>query len=114
MDDFLPFINSHQCCKIWLNDIMYIRQEGRMTSIVTEKETYCIYEKLKEMEVHLDKRFYYCLKKVMINFENVAAMKDQTIYFKNGEMITLGRQNYVHTRQAFAAYLLQQKQTKNK
>ena len=109
MESFLPFINREQCCKIWLNDIMYIRQEGRMTSIVTEKETYCSYEKLKDMEAHLDKRFYYCLKKVIINFENVAVMKEQTIYFKNGDFITLGRQNYVHTRQAFAAYLLQQK-----
>ena len=114
MGDFLPYINSHQCCKIWLSDIMYIMQEGRTTNIVTEKETYCSYGKIKEMERHLDNRFYYCLKKVMINFENVAAMKDQTIYFKNGEMITLGRQNYVHTRQAFAAYLLQQKQKRNK
>ena len=37
-------------------------------------------------------------------------MKDQTIYFKNGDKISLGRQNYVRTKQAFAAYLLQQKQ----
>lgn len=114
MESFLPFINREQCCKIWLNDIMYIRQEGRMTSIVTEKETYCSYEKLKDMEAHLDKRFYYCLKKVIINFENVAVMKEQTIYFKNGDIIALGRQNYVHTRQAFAAYLLQQKQNQEK
>ena len=60
MENFLPFINSHQCCKIWLHDIMYIRQDGRMTSIITEKETYRSYEKLKEMEAHLDKCFY-CL-----------------------------------------------------
>ena len=103
MENFLPFINSHQCCKIWLHDIMYIRQDGRMTSIITEKETYCSYEKLKEMEAHLDKCFYYCLKKVIINFDNVAAMKEQTIYFKNGDFITLGRQNYVSRQPFFKA-----------
>ena len=113
MEKFLPFVNSHQCCKIWLSDIMYIMQEGRTINIVTEKETYCTYDKLKNVDVHLDTHFYYCLKKITVNFENEAAMKEQTIYFKNGDMLSLGRQNYVRTRQAFAAYLLQQNQSRN-
>ena len=91
---------------------MYIMQEGRMTNIVTEKETFCSYSKIKHFEQYLDmdRRFYYCLKSIVINFQQVSVMKGQTIYFKNGDKISLGRQNYVRTKQAFAAYLLQQKQ----
>ena len=112
MDNFVPFINREQCCKIWLCDILYIMQEGRMTNIVTEKETFCSYSKIKHFEQYLDmdRRFYYCLKSIVINFQQVSVMKGQTIYFKNGDKISLGRQNYVRTKQAFAAYLLQQKQ----
>ena len=85
MDNFVPFINREQCCKIWLCDIMHIMQEGRMTNIVTEKETFCSYKKIKSFEQYLDMdgRFYYCLKSIVINFQQVSVMKDQTIYFKN-------------------------------
>lgn len=105
MESFLPFINREQCCKIWLKDIMYIRQDGRMTNIVTENETFCSYDRIKDMEKYLDDRFYYCLKTIIINFQQVSVMKDQTIYFKNGDHIVLGRQNYIRTRQTFAAYI---------
>ena len=42
---------------------------------------------------------------VIINFEQVQAMRDQTIYFENGKSFALGRTNYISTKQAFAAYL---------
>ena len=76
-----------------------------MTNIVTEKETYCSYDKIKNVEKYLDGRFYYCLKTIIINFQQVSVMRDQTIYFKNGDNILLGRQNYIRTRQAFAVYI---------
>ena len=54
MESFLPFINREQCCKIWLKDILYIRQDGRITNIVTENETFCSYDRIKDMEKYLD------------------------------------------------------------
>lgn len=105
MNSFLPFVNREQCCKIWLDDIFYIKQEGRLLYVVTENETFCNYQKIDDILVFLDERFYRCLKKILINFQNVSAMKDQTIYFKNGDKIFLGRQNYIHTKQTFVAYI---------
>ncbi len=54
---------------------------------------------------YLDRRFFRCLRSVIINFEQVQAMRDQTIYFENGKSFMLGRTNYISTKQAFAAYL---------
>ena len=48
---------------------------------------------------------FSCLRLVIINFEQVQAMRDQTIYFENGKSFALGRTNYISTKQAFAAYL---------
>ena len=105
LERFLPFVTRTQCCKIWLRDILYIRQDGRMLYAVTESEIFGRYDKIKSVEKYLDRRFYPCMKSLIINFQQVSIMKDQTIFFKNGEIIPLGRQNYVHTKQAFALYI---------
>ena len=105
MNAFLPFENRKQCCKILLDDIFYIKQEGRLLYVITEEEIFRCYQRMEDILEFLDKRFYRCLKKITLNFQNVSALKDQTDFFKNGDKIFLGRQNYIHTRQSFAAYI---------
>ena len=105
MEKFIPLVERTQCCKVPLDDILYIQQSGRITRIVTENEVYSKYCKAQEYKPYLDKQFFPCLKNLFLNFDQVRAMKDQTIYFKNGSSFGLGRENYVRTKQAFAAYL---------
>ncbi len=104
-DKYLPFVNREQCSKIPLSEILRIEQSSRIVIIVTEGATLRKYGKLQDIEEYLDERFYHCLKKMIINFQQVSSMKDQTIYFKNGDKIYLGRQNFVRTKQSFAIYI---------
>ena len=105
MEKYIPIITRTDCCKVPVSDILYIRQHGRVTNIVTEAETFSQYAKAGDYVEYLDRRFFRCLRSVIINFEQVQAMRDQTIYFENGKSFALGRTNYISTKQAFAAYL---------
>ncbi len=104
-DKYLPFVNRQQCSKIPLREILRVEQNGRLVTIVTEKGILEKYGKIQEVEEYLDERFYHCLKKTIINFEQVSSMKEQTIFFKNGDKIFLGRENFVRTKQSFAIYI---------
>ena len=105
MEKYLPFVTRGMCCKIWLKDIMRIEQHGRLAVIITENNVYERYGRTEEMEEYLDERFYRCLKTVIINFDQVKMMKNQTIFFRNGEEYFLGRQSYIKARQTFAIYI---------
>ena len=105
MEKYIPIITRTDCCKVPVSDILYIRQHGRVTNIVTEAETFSQYAKAGDYVEYLDRRFFRCLRSVIINLEQVQAMRDQTIYFENGKSFALGRTNYISTKQAFAAYL---------
>ncbi len=105
MDKYLPFVTRDICRKIRLQDILRIEQRGRLVAIVTEKDVYEKYGRIEDLEQYLDDRFYHCLKNVIINFQQVSMMKNQTIYFKNSEEYFLGRQSYIKARQTFAIYI---------
>ena len=105
MDKYLPFVRRDVCCKILLKDIMRIEQRGRIVAIVTENDVFERYGRIEELEPYLDERFYHCLKTVIINFQQVSMMRDQTIIFRNSEKIFFGRQNYIKARQTFAIYI---------
>ena len=105
MDKYIPFVSRQQCCKIPLEEILYIEQQGREVFIVTDKITYRQYGKFSDLEDYLDERFFCCLKTMAINFSNVISMREQAIKFKNGKEIYLGRQNFVRTKQSFAIYI---------
>ena len=78
---------------------------GGSVAIVTENDVFERYGRIEELEPYLDERFYHCLKTVIINFQQVSMMRDQTIFFRNSEKIFLGRQNYIKARQTFAIYI---------
>ncbi len=105
MEKYLPLVGPTQCRKVPLDEILYIQQCGRITRIVTENDTYSKYCKARDYKPYLDRRFFPCLKSVFLNFDQVRVMKDQIVYFKNGSSFGLGRENFIRTKQAFAAYM---------
>ena len=105
MEKYLPIVNRSECNMVKLDDILYIRKEGRKINIVTEKAAFYEYCRMGEVEEHLDERFYNCLKGVIINFNQVQGMRDQTIIFRNGITFELGRDSFIRTKQTFAAYI---------
>lgn len=108
MEKFLPMVNRSECCKIMLDDIMYLEKAGRMVRIVTCGESYYEYGKISDYVQYFydDSRFYACMKGLVVNFDHVTAMKEQTIYFSNGRQYEFGRTNYLKAKQAFGTYLM--------
>lgn len=105
MDKFLPLVNREYCCKIWVDEILYIEQICRTINIVTEKGTFYDYEKIVNLYPYLDEYFVHCLKNTVVNFNQVQSMMNQTITFKNGTTFTFGRQNFIITKQKFVLYM---------
>lgn len=107
MDKFVPVVNRRDCCKVPLEDILYIESEGRRIRIVTDDKVFCMYAKLCDMEPYFedDVRFFPCIKGMFVNFDHVSSMKDQTIFFRNGTKYILGRTNFLRTKQTFVGYL---------
>ena len=107
MDDkrFIPLVTRKFSLKVWIADIIYIQKKDRKIKIMTDQECYEYYEKLQNIEQYLDKRFYHCLKTLVVNLDKIDKMTDQTIFFQNGETFFLGRENYIKTKQTYSAYL---------
>ena len=99
MEKFIPIVNRKECCKVWLDDVVYIENEGRRVKIVTDLSPY----------FDSDERFYPCMKGMVVNFDRVSSMKDQIIYFRNGMQYMLGRTNYLKTKQTFVNYMTAKK-----
>lgn len=107
MDKFIPVVNRRECRKVLLDDIIYIESDGRRIRIVTEDKEFYMYAKLSDLEPYFedDSRFFQCVKGVVVNFDNVSSMQNQTIFFKNGTEYMLGRTNFLKTKQTFVCYM---------
>lgn len=108
VEKFLPMVKRSECCKIMLDDIMYFEKVGRMVRIATCESSYYEYGKISDYAQYFedDSRFYVCMKGLVVNFDHVNSMKDQTIYFSNGRQYEFGRTNYLKAKQAFVSYLM--------
>lgn len=105
MEKFVPVITSAYVKKINIEDIVYLEQRQRRLAVITQDETYVCYERIESLERQLDERFYYSLKKLVVNLEKIILAKNQSITFQNGDRIMLGRESYIRTKQSYAAYL---------
>lgn len=112
MEKFLPMINRNECCKIRLEDILYIEKSGRLVKIVTKDEAHYDYGRIADYERYFadEESFFACMKGLVINFEHVVSMKDGAICFSNGRQYDLGRTNYLKTKQTFVNYMLKSAQ----
>lgn len=107
MEKFIPIINRWDCCKVSLNDIIYIESSGRRAKVVTEGKEFWIYAKISELIGYFenDIRFFLCTNGMLVNFDYVNSMKDQVIYFRDGGEYLLGRGSFLRAKQTFANYL---------
>ena len=98
-------ITSNIAARIRIDDIVYIERDKRKLRIVTDGDTFEYYEKIENVEPFLDRRFFPCLKGCYINLEKVASMRDQKITFEKGQVLYLGRENFMKTLQYYKIYL---------
>ena len=107
MEKFLPVVNRKDCCKVWLDDVVYIENEGRRLKIVTDEKEFYIYAKLSDLEKYFSGEpcFFSAMKRLVVHFDHVSSMKNQVICFSNGTEYPLGRVNYLKTKQTFVNYM---------
>lgn len=103
--DYIPIITKKYSCKINTDDILYIEQQQRKLTLVTEQGSYSFYERMDNIIGFLDDRFFRTMKHLTVNLEKILMAREQRIVFQNGETIYLGKENYIRTKQRYVAYL---------
>ena len=107
MDEkYIPIINKEEICKVYIADVLFIEQELRKTIIHTENATFWRYGKMDELLRYLDSRFFKCHQSCIINMDKVVKMKEQTIFFKNGFKIMMGKEKFKYAKQNFAHHMI--------
>ena len=103
--EYLPIITRKCSTRAKVDDLIMIERTGRKISVTADGNKWTYNGNIQDAWMYLDKRFYNCLRGCIINFEKVEIMKDNQIIFVNGLRITIGRDNFNRTRQAYNAYL---------
>ena len=104
-DEYILVLASNVAARIRTGDIVYVERNKRKLRIVTEQDEYEYYESIESIKPLLDSRFFPCLKGCYINLEKVVSMRDQKITFEGGQVLYLGRENFLKTMQYFKLYL---------
>lgn len=104
-EQYIPIISGSHAAKVKVGDIIMIERNRRKLHIITGHREYQYYEKMENVELLLDDRFYPCLKGCYINLERISSMEDQRIFFDNGLVYDLGRENFIKTKQKYRGYL---------
>ncbi|MCL2437352.1 MAG: LytTR family transcriptional regulator DNA-binding domain-containing protein [Clostridiales bacterium] len=105
-EKYIPIINKEEICKVYIEDILLIEQDLRKTMIYTEENKLWRYGKIDELLRFLDDRFFRCHQSCIINMDKVIKMKEQTIFFKNGFKIVMGKEKFKSAKQKFAHYMI--------
>ncbi len=109
MSTEIPIVSRTNCGLVPVSDIIYINCNYRKSEIHTKSKDITVYYPRSQVEAYLDQRFSYCLKGLIVNFDEVTNIDEGVICFRNGEEIRLGKTNYVKARQNFAAYIKKRK-----
>ena len=104
-EEYLIIMTASVTARIRIRDIVYIERNKRKIRIVTDLEQYEYYEKMKNLEPLLDRRFFPCLKGLYINLNKVVSMHDRIITFEGGQTLLIGRENFLKTAQYYKFYL---------
>ena len=91
--------------KVPLEEIVYLAREGRKLRVMTDSGEFIFYEKLDSIAELLDERFYPCLKGCYVNLGKISCMDNHQRYFVHGTSYSLGRENFVRTKQRYFCYL---------
>lgn len=104
----ISIISAKMCARIMIEDIEYIEQEGRQLHIFTSDTDYVVYENINMMveAVRYKDSFFRSLKTIIVNFNRITKMEDEYIYFESGRCITLGRNSFCRTRNAFKKHIM--------
>ena len=79
-----------QTARCKMEDILYFESQLKKTIIVTRQKTDEFYASLKDIYEELkDKRFFYCHKSILVNYDRVAEFHYDKLVLDNGEELEI-------------------------
>lgn len=109
-DMILPqYINikeSRVTVQIMLDDLYFIEMRNHYAEFHTSTEvhrTYMNFEGLKSL-IPDQLRFQCCCRGIIVNFDNVKKIEEQTIILKNDERVPISRSKKIEIKNAYASY----------
>ena len=81
-----------QTARCKMEDILYFESQLKKTIIVTTQRTDEFYASLKDIYEELkDKRFFYCHKSILVNYDRVAEFHYDKLVLDNGEELEISQ-----------------------
>lgn len=74
---------------IGVDEIMYIRRDGRKLEVHCKDKVFTYYEKMKSIKEVLDDNFYWCLQSLVVNLPEIKIIDRNCLFFTNGEVLDL-------------------------
>ena len=103
---YIPIINKSESCKLAINDICYVSRSSRKVSFETENGKIYTYYKIDNIDKILGPEFTRCMSSCIVNMSKIKDLKDNTVFFENGQKLKLGRDSFVRLKQKYNVYLL--------
>jgi DNA-binding LytR/AlgR family response regulator len=107
IEDYIPVITKKAAAKVILGEILYIETELRVVKIHTISRVHCFYGKIDDVTKYLHDNFYQCHKSCIVNLENIIRMESGIFYFSGGITLQIGQNNYLHTKNQYVRFLLE-------
>lgn len=95
---YLIIKNRNLVKKIYPDEIFYIMRDGRKLLISSRLGKYSYYEKIENVSPLLGGDFFMLLKGVYINFKYVNEIKENKVFFENGETLYLGNNGFIRAK----------------
>lgn len=91
--------------KIAYSDIFYVKKEGKCVVFVHRNGETSVRESLLTIEKALNSsEFILADRGYLANIHHVMKMKSRTLYMRNGNIITVGRERFKHVKAAIENY----------
>lgn len=91
-NDLFTYQKKGQVCRVKVGDILYFESNLKKSILVTEDKTDEFYSSLKDIyEILKDKKFFYCHKSILVNYDHVSEFYFDKIVLDNGEELEISQ-----------------------
>lgn len=103
----IPIISRSICANIDQSSILKIERYNRKINVLTDEQDYWYYGKMDNLEIMLNDDFYRYMDGCYLNLHRIRSLSEQTVVFDNGMTYSMGRSNFIKTKQRFARHLIE-------
>ncbi len=91
-NDLFTYQKKGQVCRVKVGDILYFESNLKKSIVVTEEKSDEFYSSLKDIyEILKDKKFFYCHKSILVNYDHVSEFYFDKIVLDNGEELEISQ-----------------------